>query len=203
MTSRTAEEWAKLRDDGFANPSMCIDAVIENLAACEKERDDWKEVAEGRLLGVIDRAEKAEAERDGLRHRLLEISNRCLDAEAENTDLTLRLEQMRVPLKRIAVNYSLELLAGGHEIETCKCERCVDVRKARDLLSGSPGELAREVREVLADYKEYWDIYEGLSQGTIPQSGVVYTNKIARAAEASARIRLRGPALLAKMGGEG
>lgn len=46
--------------------------VVADLAATEADRDEWKEVAEGRLLNTIERAEKAEAEVKALREQLAE-----------------------------------------------------------------------------------------------------------------------------------
>ena len=36
-------------------------------------------------------------------------------------------------LKRFAVNYSLRMIEKGHELETCNCDACTDIRKAREL----------------------------------------------------------------------
>jgi len=183
MTSRTAEEWRALRDAGFANPSMCIDAVIENLAACEKERDEWKYTSHN-LEAVAEknedyeeslerRAEKAEAERD--------TAIKLFHAEQDtNADLSLRLEQMR--------GYARHKDNCNKVHAFMPDERCTCGLSA--LLSAPPGELAREVREVL--HFAHNDLLDIKERVTDPMLRLYARRSIERIEP-----------LLAKMGGEG
>ena len=57
-----------------------------------------------------------------------------LAAEAERRyPATANAEGLLTLLKRFAVNYSLRMIEKGHELETCNCDACTDIRKARDL----------------------------------------------------------------------
>ena len=57
-----------------------------------------------------------------------------LAAEAERRyPATANAEGLLTLLKRFAVNYSLRMIEKGHELETCNCDACTDIRKAREL----------------------------------------------------------------------
>jgi hypothetical protein len=176
--SRTAEEWEK----NFAGcwsleqTERNVPLIIADLAACEKERGEER-AAHDR---AVARAEKAEAERDEALRDVEQLHDAAMETEDKldalkdaNADLSLRLEQMRGALVSIRCWYEDDADRYSWPED--------DINSA---LSAPPGELAREVREVLAHVAEFMHKAQGN-----------HTVKWAVAEEVDA--------LLAKMGGEG
>ena len=104
MKASEWREWVHKHPDSGTEILMCI----SDLAACEKERDEWKEAAidwendySKKRSVWQDRAEKAEAERDVLKAELADYKEAWEARESEETGSAAeqRWEEVRARIR--------------------------------------------------------------------------------------------------------